>query len=141
TQLGMPWLLTKIDHRAALGLGVLLIGVPTPLYGATTQLPGLLAISGLRGVGFGLLTVAGSALVAELVPPGTRGRAAGLYGLAVGLPNAVFLPAGVWLAQHIGYLPLFWAAGLVPAATAALAFGIAPTAKSGARPVGGFPPA
>lgn len=141
TQLGMPWLLSKIDHRAALGLGVLLIGLPTPLYGATTQLPGLLAISGLRGVGFGLLTVAGSALVAELVPPGTRGRAAGLYGLAVGLPNAVCLPAGVWLAQHIGYLPLFWAAGLIPAATAALALGIAPTAKSQARPVGGFPPA
>lgn len=139
TQLGMPWLLSKIDHRAALGLGVLLIGLPTPLYGATTQLPGLLAISGLRGVGFGLLTVAGSALVAELVPPDARGRAAGLYGLAVGLPNVVFLPAGVWLAQHIGFLPLFWTAGLVPAATAALAIGIAPAANSHTRPVRQFP--
>lgn len=139
TQLGMPWLLNKIDHRTALGLGVLVIGLPTPLYGATTQLPGLLAISGLRGVGFGLLTVAGSALVAELVPPDAHGRAAGLYGLAVGLPNAVFLPAGVWFVQHIGYLPLFWAAGLLPAATAVLALGIAPTANKEPHSVGGFP--
>ncbi|MBE9375788.1 MFS transporter [Saccharopolyspora sp. HNM0983] len=139
TQLGMPWLLARIEHRTALGLGVLLIGLPAPLYAATAQLPGLLAISGVRGIGFGLLTVAGSALVAELVPPAVRGRAAGLYGLAVGLPNVAFLPAGVWLAQHIGFQALFWTAGLVPAATAAMAFGIARTTSRGPRASGRFP--
>ena len=114
TQLGMPWLLRKIDHRLALGAGTLLVGAPTPLFMISTDLPALLGVSGLRGIGFGLLTVAGSALVAELAPPEARGRAAGLYGLSAGLPNVLLLPAGVWMAEHLGYGTLFWIAGALP---------------------------
>ncbi|GAA0516000.1 MFS transporter [Saccharopolyspora subtropica] len=125
TQLAMPWLLKRVDHRLALGMGTVLIGAPTPLFALSSDLWLLLCVSGLRGVGFGLLTVTGSALVAELVPVTQRGRAAGLYGLAVGLPNIVFLPAGVWLAQHIGFAPLFWIAAGLPVVAAAAVVGIA----------------
>ncbi|RCW45287.1 putative MFS family arabinose efflux permease [Halopolyspora algeriensis] len=133
TQLGMPWLLQRVDHRIALGLGTFLIGVPTPLFALATELWALLAVSGVRGVGFGLLTVTGSALVAELVPPSQRGRAAGLYGLAVGLPNAVLLPVGVWLAGHVGFVPLFWAAGALPVAATIAVAGIAPVRDHAVR--------
>lgn len=124
TQLGMPWLLPRVGHRAALGLGTALIGIPAPLYMLSGQLWALLGVSGLRGVGFGLLTVAGSALVAEIVPREMRGRAAGWYGMAVGLPNVAFLPAGVWLSQQYGFAGVFAVAGLLPMLTSTAVFGI-----------------
>ncbi|MEV6234082.1 MFS transporter [Saccharopolyspora shandongensis] len=124
TQLGMPWLLKRIDHRIAFALGTVLIGLPTPLYALSSELWLLLGVSCLRGVGFGLLTVTGAALVAELVPAAQRGRAAGLYGLSIGLPNVLFLPAGVWLTQTIGFGPLFWIAGALPVAATAAALGM-----------------
>ncbi|WP_246155088.1 MFS transporter [Saccharopolyspora hirsuta] len=124
TQLCMPWLLKRIDHRIAFGLGTILIGVPTPLYALSSDLWLLLGVSSVRGIGFGLLTVTGAALVAELVPVEQRGRAAGLYGLSVGLPNVAFLPVGVWLTQQIGFAPLFWIAGALPVAATAALFGM-----------------
>lgn len=117
-QLAMPWTLKRVDIRVLFAAGTVLIGAPTPLFAISSELWALLGVSALRGIGFGLLTVTGSALVAELVPMAQRGRAAGLYGLAIGLPNVVLLPAGVWLSEHIGFVPLFWAAGMLPVAAA-----------------------
>ncbi|MQA87667.1 MAG: MFS transporter [Streptosporangiales bacterium] len=114
TQVGMPWLARRVSYRAALGAGAVLLGVPALLYPASAEFLPVIVVSALRGVGFGLLTVAGSTLVARLVPPSQRGRGVSLYGLAVGLPNLVFLPGGVWAAQHLGYLPVFVAAGVLP---------------------------
>jgi predicted MFS family arabinose efflux permease len=126
TQVCMPWLLRRVEHRVVLALGVLLVGAPAPLFAASTQMWALLGVSGLRGVGFGLLTVTGSALMAELVPAAHRGRAAGAYGLAAGLPNIVFLPAGVWLSQQVGFVPLFWIACGLPVAATAAVLGMSP---------------
>jgi len=66
-------------------------------------LAAILGLSALRGVGFGILTVTGSAAVAALVDPRRRGEAIGVYGLAVAIPNLVLLPAGPWIAefQHV----------------------------------------
>jgi predicted MFS family arabinose efflux permease len=114
TQLGVPWLLHRIGHRAVLAAGMLLLGAPTPLYALTPDLTLLLAVSLVRGVGFGLLTVAGSALIAELVPSTELGRASARYGLAVGLPLLVLLPAGVGVTQLVGFGPLFVLAGVLP---------------------------
>lgn len=124
TQLVMPWLLKRVDCRAAFALGTALIGAPTPLFALSSDMWVLLGVSALRGVGFGLLTVTGSALTAELVPIAQRGRAAAYYGLAIGLPNVALLPAGVWLSDRIGFGPLFWAAGAVPVVAALTVLGV-----------------
>lgn len=124
TQVLMPWLLKRVDCRALFALGTLLIGAPTPLFALSTDMWVLLGVSALRGVGFGILTVTGSALTAELVPVAQRGRAAAYYGLAIGLPNVALLPAGVWLSSRIGFGPLFWAAGAVPVLAALTALGV-----------------
>jgi predicted MFS family arabinose efflux permease len=143
TQLGMPWLLRRLDHRWTLAGGILLVTGPTPLFAVSTRMWALLAVSGLRGVGFGLLTVSGSALVAELVPASRRGRATGVYGLAVGMPNVVFLATGVWLSQRVGFVPLFWLACVLPTATAAVVLAMVPvtaragTDRSAAHAIGG----
>jgi MFS family permease len=114
TQLLVPWLLTRIGHRWVLAIGSVLLGLPAPLLALSADLTPVLALSAVRGVGFGLATVAGSALVAELVPRDQHGRAAGRYGLAVGLPQLVLLAAGVAMVDRFGFTAVFVAAGVGP---------------------------
>ncbi|MFD0901827.1 MFS transporter [Actinomadura sediminis] len=110
-QLCMPWLLRRFRLRAILGAGALLLGAPTFAYLLSSSLGWVLAVSAVRGVGFGMVAVAGSALVAELVAVSHRGRAVGWYGIAVGLPQVVFLPLGVWAAGEFGFASVFTVAG------------------------------
>jgi MFS family permease len=114
TQLAVPWLLHRIGHRAVLAGGMLLLGAPAPLLTLSADLAPVLAVSAVRGVGFGLLTVAGSALVAELVAPSDHGRAGARYGYAVGLPLLGLLPAGVAVVDTLGFAAVFVAAGVAP---------------------------
>lgn len=114
TQLAVPWLLVRIGHRWVLGLGVVLLGAPAPLLALSADLAPILAVSAVRGIGFGLVTVVGSALVAELVPSAQHGRAAGRYGLAVGLPQLGLLAAGVAVVDELGFTIVFVAAGAAP---------------------------
>lgn len=114
TQLAVPWLLARIGHRWVLGLGAALLGAPAPLLALSTDLAPVLAVSAARGVGFGLATVAGSAVVAELVPPAQLGRASARYGIAVGLPQLVLLSTGVAAAERFGFALVFVVAGVLP---------------------------
>lgn len=114
TQAGTPWLLTRIGHRWVLGLGTALLGAPAPLFALSTELAPVLVLSAVRGVGFGLATVAGSALVAELVPRPQLGRGVAAYGLATGLPQLLLLAAGVALVAQVGFTTVFVAGGVVP---------------------------
>ncbi|QYN40006.1 MFS transporter [Pseudonocardia sp. DSM 110487] len=114
TQLAVPWLLVRLGHRWVLAAGSVLLGAPAPALALSSDLPLVLALSALRGVGFGLATVAGSALVAELVPREQHGRAAGWYGLAVGLPQLALLAAGVAVVERFGFTAVFVVAGVAP---------------------------
>jgi predicted MFS family arabinose efflux permease len=87
--------------------------VPTFGYLLSSDLSWVLGFSALRGIGFGMVAVAGSALVAELVPATSRGRAVGWYGVAVGIPQVVFLPLGVWCADQFGFAPVFIASAVM----------------------------
>ncbi|WP_027941077.1 MFS transporter [Amycolatopsis taiwanensis] len=118
-QLCMKWLLRRMSLRRTLVVGALLQGLPTFAYPLSAGLGWVLAVSAVRGVGFGMVAVAGSALVAELVPAHSRGRALGWYGVAVGLPQVLCLPLGVWLAEHIGFTPVFLATGTLSVLAAA----------------------
>nr|WP_238589780.1 MFS transporter [Pseudonocardia sp. AL041005-10] len=118
TQLLVPAMLRRVGHRPVLVVGSLLLGLPTPLLALTADLGPVLAISAVRGIGFGLATVAGSALVAELVEPSAHGRASARYGYAVGLPQLVFLPAGVAVVDALGFTGVFLLAGITPVAGA-----------------------
>ncbi|GHD22843.1 MFS transporter [Nocardiopsis kunsanensis] len=124
TQLGMPWLLDRGAYRWSFPVGSLVLGLPTPLFAATADLGPLILVSAVRGIGFGMVTVAGTALAARLVPRAQVGRATGLYGLAVGLPQVVILPGGVAVALAVGFGPVFWVTGATGVIAAVLASGI-----------------
>src|SRR6478672_6894196 len=129
TQLLVPRALERFGWGPVLTAGLVLMGVPGILYGLSDGLPAILGLSALRGAGFGVLTVTGSAAVAALVDPRRRGEAIGVYGLAVALPNLVLLPAGPWIAETFGF---WWVFGLdvLPLAGIPAALRLASTIRS-----------
>lgn len=104
TQAFVPRVLRGLGYVPVLVGGALLLGVPSVLYlidGGSTM---VLAVSAIRGVGFGAVTVAQSALLAELVPPKKLGRANAFFGAAIGLGEIIGFSVG---------LPLYSSAGNV----------------------------
>ncbi|MGA8980281.1 MAG: MFS transporter [Pedococcus sp.] len=124
TQFAVPVLLRRFGHGPVIAAGVLLMGGASPLYLVSDALVPVLALSAVRGVGFGILTVTASAVVAHLVPPRRRGAAIGAYGLAVAVPNLLLLPASVAIADRWGFAWVF-ALGALPVLAAPFAFTVA----------------
>ena len=142
TQFTVPALLRRFGWGPTLATGLVLLGAPSLGLAASDALHSILALSAVRGVGFGILTVAGSAAVAELSDPETRGKAVGAYGLAIAGPQVVLLPLGSWVAETVGFVPVF-VAGAIPllGVPAALALGRAletfPSGSDRSTDVGG----
>ena len=113
TQLVVPRALRLLGWTPVLGAGMLLLGAPAALFALSDSLSLILLVSAVRGMGFGVLTVTGSALVAELVEPARRGQAIGVYGLAIAAPQILFVSGGPWAVEHLGYGVIF-AIGLLP---------------------------
>ena len=103
----VPGLIRRWGWGAVMAAGVTLLGLPSLAHLLSDDLLTILALSAVRGLGFGILTVTGSAAVAELFPPGRRGRAIGAYGLAIAAPQLVLLPLAPWVAERYGFGILF----------------------------------
>lgn len=99
----VPWFLDRFGHTPVIIAGLLFLGLPALGYGLSAELGPVLAMSALRGVGFAVVTVVGSALVAQLVPAARLGAAIGGYGLAVAVPNLLLLPLSVPIADGLGF--------------------------------------
>ncbi len=110
-QLAVPWALRTVGHGRTMALGLVLMASGAALV-VSDALAWILACSIVRGVGFGILTVTGSAVVGHLAPPQLRGRMVGVYGLAVAIPNLVLLPAGVPAVDLLGFTPVLLLAAL-----------------------------
>jgi predicted MFS family arabinose efflux permease len=106
-ELVTPRLIARAGYRVMLAAGLLLLGVPSLALTSATSLSAVLAVCIVRGVGVAIFVVGGAALMASLVPAERRGEGLGLYGIVVGGPAVAALPAGVWLAEKVGYSPVF----------------------------------
>jgi predicted MFS family arabinose efflux permease len=107
-----PALLARFGYRLVLAAGLLLLGAPAVVLAEPAGLTTILAVCVVRGIGLAILVVAGASLVASLVPPARRSEGFGLLGLVAGVPAVLALPAGVWLAERVGYPPVFIAGAL-----------------------------
>ena len=114
TQIQMPHILRRFGYRRALAAGLLFLGVPALLYGYADTLAPILAVTLLRGVGFGVVTVVFAALIAELAPPGRRGEALGLLGIAITIPTIFCNALGLWLVGRFGFEIVFLLGGATP---------------------------
>jgi predicted MFS family arabinose efflux permease len=112
-QLTVPRQIGRLGLHGAMAAGLVLLGGGSLVYLVSDSLAPVLAVSALRGLGFATLTVGCSAALARIAPAHRLGEAAGLYGLAVALPNVLGLPAGVLLAEHAGF-PVVFAIGAAP---------------------------
>ena len=113
-ELVTPRLLARAGYRLSLTAGLLMLGAPALALLASSNPAVVIGVSMIRGAGFAVTTVAGGALTAALIPAERRGEGLGLVGIVGGIPALVALPAGVWIATHWGFRPVF-------AATAAAA--------------------
>ena len=137
-QVWMPRILARFGYRAVLVTGLLLLGLPAFLYGPLGEVPAILAVTLVRGAGFGLAIVALAALVAELAPPGRRGEALGLYGIVLTLPSIFCAALGLWLVESIGYGPVFLMGASAPLLGFAAALAISAPDRRGERGAAGF---
>ena len=103
TQMLTPLLLRVCGYRLVMFTSALLLGGPAFGYMLGMEPGVLLTVSAIRGVGFGALSVAQAAIVAELVPLRMLGRATGSLGLFVGASQMVALPLGLLLVDAVGY--------------------------------------
>jgi MFS family permease len=113
-QTTVPWALRRWGWRTTLVTGVVLLGLPSLALMLTDQLAGVLAVSAVRGAGFAIVTVCGASAVAELVDAARRGRAIGVYGLAVAVPQLVLVPSAAWIAESVDFRLVFMV-GALPA--------------------------
>ncbi|MEJ6012607.1 MFS transporter [Corynebacterium sp. H127] len=119
TQTFTPGLCRKFGYVPVMSVAAFLLGVPAVGYALGVSMLPVLLISAIRGVGFGALTVAESALIAELVPLKFLGKASGMLGLAVGFSELIFLPLGLYLAENVSFTVVY-VLGAVVALVAAL---------------------
>jgi predicted MFS family arabinose efflux permease len=138
----IPRLLRRFSARVLFAAGLILIGAPTLAYAVSSSLPNLIAVTLVRGAGFGLITVMGSALTAGYAVPGARGTSLGAYGVATSI-WATFAPAAGLAAVRsssplavaaLGALPpLLGLLALVPKMPPAPVYASHPGGKSGNR--------
>ncbi len=111
-ELVMPTLLGRIAGGRVFAGALLLLGVGSLAHLAVEMsLGAILAISVVRGVGFGAATVSGAVLVAELAEAHARGRAVGNLGLVVGLSSMVAPSLGLLLLGASGEAAVWLYAG------------------------------
>ncbi|HKT61259.1 MAG TPA: MFS transporter [Gemmatimonadales bacterium] len=135
-ELVTPALLARLGYRAVLAAGLVLLGAPALALIRPAGLATILAVCLVRGIGLAILVVAGASLVASLVPSARRSEAFGALGIVAGVPAVLALPAGVWLAERVGYAPVFVAAALVSLACVAVIPALPGRTGSTGSPVG-----
>ena len=132
TQIFTPAARRKIGYTPVMAFAAFMLGVPAIGYVFSVEPIPVLLVSALRGIGFGALTVAESALVAELVPVRFLGKASGMLGVFIGLSQMLFLPAGLALGDQFGY-NLVYVLGAVIALVAAVMCLRIPQVKAAAK--------
>jgi len=114
TQLKVPALLRRYGYRAVLAIGCVLLGPPSLAFLWSTATAPALVISAVRGIGFGLVTVAGIGLLAELAPRKLLGRVTGANGVAIAAAQMIVLPLGLALYESGSSTAVFVLGALIP---------------------------
>ena len=118
-QAAVPALVARLGNGPVLVVGLVAMGVPSPLYLLADDVRWFAVVSVARGIGFAVLTVLGSTIAAQAVPAERRGESIGIYGLAISLPTLAAVPGGTALTLA-GHFPVV--AGLAAAPVLALVF-------------------
>lgn len=111
-ELAIPALVQRLGYRLLFGVGLVLLGAPALALTGSPSMSIVYLVAFVRGLGFGIVIVLGSALVGSLAAGERRAEALGMYGVVIGLSGIVSLPAGVWLVARIDYDGVFLIGGI-----------------------------
>lgn len=120
TQIVTPASLRRFGYNPVMVFAAFMLAVPTLGYMLGMDAFPALFFSALRGIGFGAITVAESALVAELVPVRFLGKGTGMLGVFIGLSQMIFLPTGVAIAEATTFDTVYVVATVVALVAAAM---------------------
>ncbi|QGU07753.1 Major Facilitator Superfamily protein [Corynebacterium occultum] len=103
TQILTPAALRKFGYNPVMVFSAFMLGAPSLGYLLGMDAGVVLFFSALRGIGFGAITVAESALIAELVPVRFLGKGSGMLGVFIGLSQMIFLPMGLAIGRAASF--------------------------------------
>ena len=121
--------LDRFDRRSALIVALLGLTLGTISGAFATGFPSLLLARAAAGAFGGPATALSYAIVADIVPPERRGRATGLLMGAFAVASVLGVPAGLSLAQNLGWRAPFIAVGVLGGLIAGAAFMLMPTIR------------
>ena len=93
-------IIEKTGIKKILYFGLAFFFVMTLLYFATANLPLLLIVRFLHGMGFGIASTTCGTIVAYIVPHDRRGEGIGYYALSVTIASAIGPAIGLFLFEH-----------------------------------------
>ena len=100
TQLFVPTLLTRLQPGVLFAASLVLLGIPSIAYLIDLPAALFLAITAIRGIGFGLLTIVSVSLAAHYADPLRQGAAQGALGLVTSLSGVATPGIGLWLLEN-----------------------------------------
>jgi MFS family permease len=132
-----PWV-DALGRRPFMLTGIGCVLAATLLAAVAHDVPLLVVVRILQGLGFSAFFVANFSYVLDLIEPSKRGMALGVYGVS-GFASTAFAPlAGEWLVRRWGFNALFSVSGLVVLVAAWLVWHMREGQRSEVRYVRGF---
>jgi EmrB/QacA subfamily drug resistance transporter len=95
-------------HRRIFGIGLAVSSIGLLLVSVSPNFESLLFFRFLQGLGSGLVTSVGPALIIALYPEGQRGRAVGMFTLIYALGSMLGPSLGGWLVEQFDWRAVFW---------------------------------
>lgn len=105
-----PFIGQEVDRRGRkiiLISGMLVFLISMLLYDYTKSVTSLLLLRVLHGIGWGAATTAATTLIADIAPPGRRGEAMGVFGMASNVAMAIGPALSMILLQAYDFSILF----------------------------------
>lgn len=115
-------LLGRLGRRPAMLIGAALVAISSLLVGVWANIPALIALRLLAGVGTALWGLSRHAYITDVIAPAQRGRSIAVFGGINRTGNLLAPAAGGIIAQVFGLSSPFLVAGVLAAATALLAY-------------------
>ncbi|MFD1205260.1 MFS transporter [Sporosarcina contaminans] len=100
-------LINKIGSKKILFIGLIVSTLSTALYFGAVNMPLLLAIRLIHGIGLGIASTATGTMIAQIIPPSRRGEGIGYFSMSTVLATAIGPFLGIFISQHYPFNRLF----------------------------------
>jgi MFS family permease len=103
-------------RKRLIRVGLVIMALSLAAMAASEEIPALLALRIVQGIGISMVPTSAMALIAAIVPPSRRGEGVGFFGVAAGAAQMTAPVAGAWFASQWGFGAVFVSAGVIAAA-------------------------